>query len=334
MKDFILCCDWGTSSFRLRLVDVKTIQIQAEVVSDDGIAHTYNCWEEIANKDRLNREDYFRQQLNTHIKALSAGVNFSLDHIPVVISGMASSSLGMKELPYATIPFAMDGSQASVAYFEPQADFPHEIILISGVKSDQDVMRGEETQLVGLIHLLGLSGVNTATAIYIFPGTHSKHIQVQKKRLVAFQTFMTGEVFSILANQSILKDSITPKSDALNQVDIEAFKAGIQESENFNLLNSLFKVRTNHLFDTLDKPQNYYYLSGLLIGTELKTLQDKEGQLFLCSGNNLFELYKLAMEELGLRARTQTVPPDIIEKATIAGQIDIFQQHSPAIKIN
>ncbi len=63
---------------------------------------------------------------------------------------MASSSIGMKELPYARLPFALDGGHVQLMYFREERVFPHEIMLISGVKSDHDVMRGEETQLIGL----------------------------------------------------------------------------------------------------------------------------------------------------------------------------------------
>jgi len=327
MKEYILCCDWGTSAFRLRLVNVTEQQIVKEFVSHEGTASIFDAWKIKAIDSPIGREDFFLQHLKKQIDALRSQVNIPLENIPVIISGMASSSIGMKELPYAPIPFAVDGSQANINYAEPQSGFPHEVVLISGVKSEQDVMRGEETQLIGLINLLALSGYKIIKAIFILPGTHSKHIQVYDQKLIDFQTFMTGEVFSLMAKQSILKDSVCPDdSSDLTNTDLEGFRLGIEESGRSNILHGLFTVRTHHLFGILNKQQNFYYLSGLLIGTELRTLLPAENkQLILCSGSNLFELYKIAIEELGLQSYTITVPPEIIDKATVFGQIKIFQ---------
>ena len=327
MKDYILCCDWGTSTFRLRLVKTAEQQIISEVISQEGTASTFNDWKKQTENISVNREAFFRQQLKKQINLLRDQVNFSLDYLPVVISGMASSSIGMKELSYATLPFAVDGSQAGINYSEPQPDFPHEVILISGVKSQQDVMRGEETQLIGLIKILNLSGHNFTQAIFIFPGTHSKHIQVHDQKVIDFQTFMTGEVFDLMAKKSILKDStFSDGSPDLINSELEGFKLGLRESGVSNILHGLFTVRTNHLFNILNKGQNFYYLSGLLIGTELRTLSPvKDKQLILCSGSNLFPLYKLALEELDLLSYTLIIPPESIDKSTVFGQIKIFQ---------
>ena len=327
MKDYILCCDWGTSTFRLRLVNIMEQHIVEEVVSEDGTASTFDAWKIKAEDASISREAFFLQQLSRQIGLLRELVNIPLASVPVIISGMASSSIGMKELPYASLPFPIDGSQAGISYSEPQPDFPHAVILISGVKSDQDVMRGEETQLIGLIDLLNLAGHKINQAIFIFPGTHSKHIHVDKQKLVDFQTFMTGEVFNLMAKQSILKDSTSSDGSVdLTNAELEGFKRGLKESGISNILHGLFTVRTNHLFDILNKQQNFYYLSGLLIGTELRTLMPAQNkQLILCSGSNLFALYKLALAELDLLSYTITIPPEIIDKATVFGQFKIFQ---------
>ena len=336
MKDYILCCDWGTSTFRLRLVHIAEQQIVAEVISQNGTANTYDAWKRKEEDLFISRENFFQQQLKYQIAAMCDQVNISLDNIPVIISGMASSSIGMKELPYANIPFAIDGSHASIDYTEPQPDFRHEVFLISGVKSEQDVMRGEETQLIGLIDLLHLLGHKITNAIFIFPGTHSKHIHVHNQQLANFQTYMTGEVFNLMAKQSILKDStFSSGSTDLTEADLKGFKLGVEESGVSNILHGLFTVRTNHLFDILNKHQNFYYLSGLLIGTELRTLLPiANRQLILCSGSNLSEFYKIAIVELGLSSYTITIPPELVDKSTVFGQIKIFQnQKSPFIRI-
>ena len=239
----------------------------------------------------------------------------------------------MAEVPYATLPFPVDGSQASLKRMDEQPDFPHEILLISGVRSEHDVMRGEETQLIGLLALLKAEANPPRDAILIFPGTHSKHIYVQDEQLIDFRTFMTGEVFNLMANDSILKDSVDISATSrFTKNELEAFKSGVNEVESDALLTSLFRVRTNQLFNKLSKRQNALYLSGLLIGSELKTLTTtKDWSLILCSGTNLYELYKLAMQELNLSDRTTTISAHLLDKATMTGQVKIMQDQLIAV---
>lgn len=334
MKNHLLCCDWGTSSFRLRLINLADYQLLGEVLSPEGIAVTFNAWKANLSKENISRDNFFRNYLKSQIDILSSRLSFGMDGIAIVISGMASSSIGMEEIPYSDLPYPTDGNQAGVRIFDVMEDFQHEIILISGVKSNTDVMRGEETQLVGLLDLEELSTFRNKEAIFIFPGTHSKHMYVKENQLVNFQTFMTGEVFQIMSSYSILKDSVENGKDSnLTNTEITAFKNGILQAEYSNLLNSLFKVRTNQLFDKMSKSENACYLSGLLIGNELSGLKDNTNfNLILCSGNNLYQLYKLAVEELGLSDRTTTISADLINKATIAGQVKIYQNQT--LKLN
>ncbi len=333
MKNYLLGCDWGTSSFRLRLINLDDHQILGEVVSREGIAHTYNSWKQESENKGVTRRNFFCQQLKRQIDILSGQVAFCLDHLSIVVSGMASSSIGMEEIPYAALPFALDGSQAGVVCIEKQEDFCHEVILISGVKSPEDVMRGEETQLIGLMSLLELEPYRSGKAVLLFPGTHSKHVYIHDGQLVSFQTYMTGEVFNLMSNYSILKDSVEVQSftDSTSP-DWEAFQQGVAQAVSSNILHGLFTVRTNQLFHKLNKKQNEFYLSGLLIGTELKDLLKADnGPIILCCGKHLFEFYKLALEALPIANHTITLTADLIDQATIAGQIKIFQHQKKEI---
>lgn len=327
MRNYLLGCDWGTSSFRLRLINRQNQQLVDEITSQEGVASTFTAWKKTGEPKGIARTPFFRRQLKHQIDVLSAKSARNLDGVPVVISGMASSSIGMDEVPYATLPFPVDGSQASVKRLDGEHDFPHEILLISGVRSEHDVMRGEETQLVGLLALLGTKRYPVNDTIILFPGTHSKHIYIQDNQLIDFQTFMTGEVFNLMAHYSILKDSVDPpRSTHFSISEFGAFKAGLHEDNATSILTSLFRVRTNQLFNKFSKRENALYLSGLLIGNELKSLVNKKNwQLIVCSGTNLYELYKLGMQELHLSERTTTISADLLDKATIAGQVKIMQ---------
>ena len=296
-----------------------------EIQSPIGIADTFDNWR--GTGEGLPREQFFRQQLSGQIELLASRLSMNLTNVPIVISGMASSSIGIEQIPYATLPFALDGSQASTRQFNAQPDFPHDMLLISGVRSEDDVMRGEETQLIGLIALLDVSGHKLADAVCIFPGTHSKHLYLQNRQLIQFNTYMTGELFDLMAKRSILKDSVelTNVSD-FSETNNKAFRQGIRQAKSSFILNSLFKVRTNQLFDKLTKEENAFYLSGQLIGIELNHLVESETEsLVLCGGSNLSAFYELAIDELRLTNRTLTISTELIDRAASVGQIRLFQ---------
>jgi 2-dehydro-3-deoxygalactonokinase len=324
MDKHILCCDWGTTSFRLRLVERQDYKVLAEYLTKDGVAGTYRDWKE---QDEINRFDFYAAILKNSIKELAKKTSFILDTIPVIVSGMASSSIGMEELPYAELPFESNGSQASVRVFKDFNGKDAPLVLVSGLKSHEDVMRGEEAQLIGLLKLNEISIQASEKIVFVFPGTHSKHITVKDRFVIDFQTFMTGEIYNILTEHSILKDSVLSSSGTvLMQADqIKAFVKGVEISGTSALLHILFTVRTGQLFGQFTKVQNAYYLSGLLIGSELRQLKDGNyDRLVICSGKHLYEHYKLAAEAISLKFNTTYIQPELIDKATIAGQVQIF----------
>lgn len=288
-----LSCDWGTSSFRLRFADADTLKIYS--VEDDqlGIAKCYDQWKK-SGKDEQERFNFYRDIIKRHIKKLHEQVGHSIQNLPIVISGMASSSLGMVLLPYTETPFNADGSDLVVKKFSSSDDFPHEIIIISGAKTGDDVMRGEETQLAGCNHEIH------DEQLFILPGTHSKHIFVKEGKAVDFKTYMTGEFFDLLSKKSILSASVEKGEGLHDKKDIAAFEAGVNAASESNLLHSSFLVRTNVLFEKMTSTENYYYLSGLLIGTELNDLKTYlETKITLVVNEAMKSYYEYALKISG-----------------------------------
>lgn len=321
-KKLMLGCDWGTTSFRLTLCDAETLAIIAEVRSDEGVASTFRDWKDSATGDSISRERLFRYRLGVHLARLSDVAGRTIDHIPVVVSGMASSSLGMHELPYACLPFSLKGDNAVYKFIEGDEELKNEILLLSGVRGTSDVMRGEETQVLGLMHLFEADGIRPDRAKFIFPGTHSKHIQIEEDGMVSFQTFMTGEVFGILRQHSILTESVETESlSGHTSDDVKAFREGVRTSLDTPLLHALFSVRTGHLMGRFDRRRATYYLSGLLIGSELLTLSlEDDSPIILCSSHQ-HDVYRFALDELGLISRTSLLSSSMTERATLAGQL-------------
>jgi len=169
MTNRILSCDWGTSAFRLRLVNAENALVLNEVKGQQGIAAVYNKWIE-SNQPESKRVAFYS---NIFQSVLDGYFKEDIKDVPIIISGMASSTIGMKELPYAKLPFELSGDNLNIEKFEADNFCKNDILLISGLQTNVDVIRGEETLLLGC-------DIND-DALVIFPGTHSKHVIVKDK---------------------------------------------------------------------------------------------------------------------------------------------------------
>ncbi len=323
MNEF-LSCDWGTSSFRLSLVNKADFSIILSVSSDKGILGTFNTWNETHGGQAETRLSFYLAIIRENLNALEQQSGRSLEGIPVLISGMASSSIGMIPLRYQELPFSIDGSGMLSQFLQKTIEFEHDIFLISGAKSQNDVMRGEETQLIGI---MSETLSHTGDLLFIFPGTHSKHILINNGNVTSFKTFMTGEFFDLLSTKSILHAGIEKSGEPESAMDIKYFEQAVKEGATTNLLNVCFRVRTNSLFDKLTRKQNYHYLSGLLIGAELaEIVQNDTIGIYLCCGRHLKKYYETAFKVLGMKDKVHTFPAEEVEKAALKGQYKIYEK--------
>ena len=313
-----LSCDWGTSSFRLRLVERAGLRILAETHAKEGNAATASRWQQ-ARQPPEQRSAFYLAVVQSHLRELEEAVKTSLDDVPVVISGMASSTIGLRELPYKPLPFAADGSDLVAEILAPTVDFKHATLLISGVSSTDDVMRGEETQLVGCRF------ENTAEAqLFLHPGTHAKHVVVQHGQAVALKTYMTGEFFALLTTASILAASVEEGGQLAEGSHLPWFEKGVRDSQQANLLHNAFLVRTNDLFKKASKRENYFYLSGLIIGSECRDLlAAPPARITLAGEPHLVASYSAALRVLGIADKCPVQTKTAVE-VTLYGQLAVL----------
>jgi 2-dehydro-3-deoxygalactonokinase len=180
-----------------------------------------------------------------------------------LIGGMAGSKQGWVEAPYCTCPAGLSDVAEHLKWIEPGR-----IAIVPGLSCEHagvpDVMRGEETQVFGALQLLAIE-----SAVMVLPGTHSKWVQVEAGRILDFATLMTGEFYALLRQHSILSRTL-PAADG--ELHGEAFDAGVAHAlRSPGLLQSAFSVRTLALFERLPEPQRLSYLSGIVIGEEMRS---------------------------------------------------------------
>jgi 2-dehydro-3-deoxygalactonokinase len=281
MASALIAVDWGTTSCRAALLDEGGAILDRRGEAP-GILH-------------VPRGD-FAEALDRLIQ--------DWPDVPVVLSGMIGSRQGWVEAPYVRTPIDLDGLGRELVAVPASRRAP--VRLVPGVMHDgawPDVMRGEETQIVGVLgRLAGSDGT------IVLPGTHSKHAVVSGDRIVAFKSFMTGEVFAALSGHTILARLMQPAPS----FDAAAFDRGVVMGAEAGtpgaLLSRVFSTRTLGLFDRLAPAAAGDYLSGLLIGAEVSALGGRARPVLLVGSGDLTRRYEAACRSLGIA--TDIAPPD------------------------
>ncbi|WP_422080401.1 2-dehydro-3-deoxygalactonokinase [Ulvibacterium sp.] len=308
-----ISCDWGTSNFRLRLIETETLQVIWENRTDQGVKRRYAAFKA---QTALDQKDFYLDYLMGEVQKLPDGHR---SH-PIIASGMSSSNIGLCELPYADLPFD-EGGNTFISKSIPIAT-NQDLLLISGVKSETGMMRGEEVQAIGLGEYLH----SYSEGILLLPGTHSKHISYRQGSFHKLKNFMTGELFEVLGKNSILSNSIEiAEWDAQGKkAFLEGFHLGLVEGSTPNLLG----IRARHVVEDMDKKDNYFRLSGLLIGDELSYLRSSGENVFLAAPGAIFELYKTGLETFVAPDKLILLDDAVLERALLIGQRKMLLLHA------
>ena len=249
--------DWGTTHRRAALIGAGGALLD-ERADDDGA---------LACKGR------FRASL----EALVAAWPGATPDLPVVMAGMVGAAIGWQAVPY------LDGATAL-------SDLPRHLVPVAeapagrrwfiapgwclrGEAGAVDVMRGEETQLFGALHLLGH---DAADGCYVLPGTHSKWVRLHAGRITELRTYMTGELFALLRQHGTLASAMqsAQASGAAglrheSVADDPDFLRGVAEAARGPVLtHALFGARARVVTGAMAPNAAAAYVSGLLIGAE------------------------------------------------------------------
>jgi 2-dehydro-3-deoxygalactonokinase len=228
---------------------------------------------------------------------------------PILLAGMIGSRQGWIEAPYCPCPA---GAAEIAAALTPHVTARgRRVAFVPGLSwrgpgGADDVMRGEETQILGV--------AVPGRRIVVLPGTHSKWAEVVDGRVLCFATFMTGEVFGAMSKHTILGRLMTGEGHSA-----DAFAGGIAASgEPGGLLHHLFRVRTGGLFARWPGEALSSLLSGLTIGHEIRAARDFFGveRVLVVGGLGLAERYQAALAILGIEA--DLAPPDAAARGLAA----------------
>lgn len=254
----LLALDWGTTGLR------------AFLMRDGAVTHERQAADGIQQLGG-NEPARFEQAL----ERIAGDWLRQWPGLPVIACGMVGSAQGWREAPYATTPADPHSLGAQCVQVRAgEASGEVTVHIIPGVvhhpaQGAPDVMRGEETQVAGA---LLLEPRLAQRACFVMPGTHSKWAAVRDGRIVSFRSFMTGEVYDVLRQHSLLGRLMQDGAQATEPQRQEAFDAGVmaaQDASAGGLLHQLFAARTLGLVGGWPHAVMGDYLSGLLLGTEV-----------------------------------------------------------------
>lgn len=312
MKNYITI-DGGTTNTRISLIrgGKVTETIKLSVGARSGID----------NNDALKAA--IADAIDTLVKNSS---DIKIERI--LASGMITSEFGLYNLPHISAPAGTDelnGAMCEVNLADI-SDIP--FVFIPGIKvsdgnlSHSDMMRGEETEFVGLSAELG----GEKSCMYILPGSHSKLIRVDEEgRIFDFSTTLTGEMIAALSQGTILKDAVDLSQ---SETDSEYLIKGFEYCCEYGINNALFKVRIlKNMFGCKPK-QTYSFFLGTVLQSEITTAAKSSENKIIIGGKRQIKdaMYTLLKHVCGGKKEIIAASADAVEHSTSLGMIKIYEQ--------
>ena len=294
-ESLFIAGDWGTTHLRLYLCQYKLGQPLNILATQTGpgVSQVSNNFEQIFF-DLAG--DWLQEQ----------------GPMPVILSGMVGSNIGWQAAPYIDCPASAEQIIGGRTAFKARGIA---FSIISGLKTlnplgTPDLMRGEELQLLGWLRVANLK--QQTAQLVVLPGTHNKWALLQDGKIETFITALTGELYSLLQNHSVL--IANPDSAEFSE---DVFLQGVKVAttlESGQLLQALFATRSRQVLGELSESHASSYLSGLLIGSDvvgsltlMKKLMEKQmgriSSVDLIGDSALSRCYQLALESVGVAAQ-------------------------------
>lgn len=276
----LIAVDWGTSSFRLWVLD-GAARVLSESRGNDGMLFA--------------AREGFAQVLLRHLKAAKAPAD-----LPILVCGMAGARGGWAEAGYVETPAALSAiAEGAIAAPGVKRDIRILPGLCQRKEGRPDVMRGEETQL------LGAAAALAGQALVCMPGTHSKWVSIDRGQVEGFATYMTGELFDAISKHTILA---APEKTAAEGPDGAAFKNAVLAAYAApgRLTSQLFAARSGQLLAGLTPAEALAHISGSLIGAEIggAVSEGSAVPVRLVASGRLQALYESAFTAVGLSYET------------------------------
>ena len=313
MKRYITI-DGGTTNTRVNLVENETI-VATKKISRGA-------------KAGIDDRDGLKLELKNAIATL-LGENHlcEKDIIKIIASGMITSEFGLYELPHLIAPTGIqelhDGMK-EVSFPEISSIpfvFVRGIKVVSDSLGECDIMRGEETELVGLMSLCG----GDSHAIYVLPGSHSKIVSISRDgKINTFSTMLTGEMLMALSQNTILKDAVDLSVSECNE---DHLKGGYLVAKTEGLNKALFKLRIMKNIFKCPPEEVYNYFVGAILCDEIDYILSLEADEIIIGGNQKIKNATAALIKSISDKHVTVISESDVERSTAIGAIRIFEHN-------
>lgn len=223
-----------------------------------------------------------------------AALRLRLGDLPMLLTGMVGSSIGWMQVDYVPVPAGLDDLASRLHFVDSRT------AIVPGVswnppEGHGDVMRGEEVQLLGASAV----ALVPADAVLCQPGTHCKWAWLENGKIIRFVTAMTGEIYALLRDHSLLAGQLAQGTD-----DDDAFRRGVELGCKRDLAAALFSIRADGLLGRLPNTQAAAFASGVLIGSDVAARLEDIGpaMVHVVADPYLGKLYTAALAQAGGRA--------------------------------
>ena len=265
-------------------------------------------------------------------EALRAGISELLasnelgegDICAIIASGMITSEYGLCNLPHVSLPAGRQELHAAMHRAELPEITAIPWYFIRGVRSvtegidGTDVMRGEETELMGILDR------SKSSALYVLPGSHSKHISVDGEgRISAFRTMLSGELFAAVLENTILRDAA---DFAHNELILEKLFFGYEYCLAHGVNESLFKTRILKNVFGATKEECYSYLLGVVLCDEVRAIARASEETVIIGGQKQFRLALTAILQKYTSKQIIPLPDASVAASTALGAVRIFEE--------
>jgi len=217
-----------------------------------------------------------------------AAIRKRFGDLPMLLAGMVGSNIGWRLAPYVQAPAGIPELIRDLLWIDNRT------AIVPGIATKDDVMRGEEVQLLGAVE----AGLVPPDSLLCQPGTHCKWAEMEAGKVARFTTAMTGELFGLLRSHGLLASQLG------GEVKLDdAFRAGVEEGGRRDLAASLFRIRATKLLGLRDDADAASFASGLLIGADVSArLEGRHDPVHILADPHLGGLYAAAIKAQGSAA--------------------------------
>lgn len=320
-----LVVDCGTTNLRVTLLDESLRRLDA-VRAEGGVRHTAID----GHNGRL------RAMLRESMQTVLARNGYALTDVRKCVAyGMITSALGLLEIPHVPAPAGAADLRAAMQErtFEDIAPFP--IAFIPGVRnfagpvdltnfSEMDMMRGEETEAIGLHKLLAPKGA----AMFVLPGTHNKFVSMDEQgRILGCMTSISGELLDAMTHHTILSDAVGSSFVSAQDYDAEYVKAGARECAVSGLGRAAFAGRILSTLGGQEKTKIQSYLLGAALALDVQAMQafvgDREDVEAYIAGKAPLQQGMCDVIEALCAGEAVQVPPELSGQMGLEGALEI-----------